>query len=963
VTTSYGDLDVRLLGQIEVLLHGQRLEIRGKVQQRLLALLALEVGHIVSSDRIVDELWPDDRADGGAAAIKVPASRLRSALGAAASISRSGAGYRLEVPTQAVDVVRFERHIADAREQRTSRPQRAARAARAALELWRGEPFAGAGEPATGGALAAHAARLRELRLEALDLRIEADLALGAATELIGELESLLAEHPYRESSWRHLMLALYRADRQADALAAFHRARQALDDELGIEPGAELVALEAAILRHDIPPVVPPERRQTLPAVVTSFVGREAEVGDVLALLRRARLVTLTGVGGVGKTRLGLEAARAAAGDTADGGWFVDLARLADPDLVPAEVSAALNVPEDAGRGPVERLIDHLRERETLLLLDNCEHLLAACAALARTLLEQCPAVHILATSRAPLGIAGESLYPVPPMTVATDAVSLFLERARTASPGLALGATDGAVIERICEDLEGLPLPIELAAARARSLTLPDIADRLRDRFRFLVSWRRISESRHRTLREAMDWSYDLLEPGERQLIERLSVFAGGFDLAAAAAIAGDAGGTDAATLDGLERLMDASLVTSPSTRSASAGHRRYRLLETVRQHAAERLAAAGEDEPARERHARYYAALAVSADLSRVDGEEERLAIERLETDRDNIRVALAWLRDRGDWRELLLVVEALWRYWWVRGEAIEGRTWLERAVAMRDAYAAEVTAAEPAHDGTDRLLGDSLRGLAALTWSQGDFDAARAAAIRAEGLFAELDDSLGQGRSWNTIGVIEHAVHDVAAARRAFERSIALLRSADAEPVRRAQLLATSMDNLGSTYYETGETARAIELFTAAKTLHATEGQGAETALMDLHLGRAAAGAGNVTQAASLLAKATEHYGGLGFVQYTTECLEGVASLAIVRGDYVVAATSLGAASRMREQTVTPYWGRMEAEADAHAARARSALGDAKFEAAWSSGRTDPEQATASALAWVKAAIAR
>jgi predicted ATPase/DNA-binding SARP family transcriptional activator len=961
VATSDRDLDVRLLGPVEVHLGERRLEIGGKRQRRLLVLLALDAGTVVPSDRLIDQLAGADGPDVTAASLKVQVSRLRKALGPAATLTGSRAGYRLDLPVDAADVARFQRQVASAREHGAVRPQRARTAAAAALALWRGEPFGGAGgsgdspEAGPGDALAGPAARLHELRLEALELRIGADLALGAAAEVVPELEALVAAHPYRERLWRHLMLALYRADRQADALAAYHRARKALDDELGIEPGDELVALEAAILRHEVEPPAPLERRQNLPAATTSFVGRATELAELKTIVGRSRLVTLTGVGGVGKTRLGLELARCSIGEADGGVWFIDLARLAEPELVPAEVAAALAVPEDATRTPTERLVGHLRDRDAVLLLDNCEHLVAACASLVGRLLETCPSVRVLATSRVPLGVGGETTYPVPPMsmgTTASDAEALFLERARTASPGLTMRSDDAAVIERICRDLDGLPLAIELAAARVRSLALPDIADRLRGRFRFLVSWRRVSEARHRTLREAIDWSYELLQPAEARLLEKLSVFAGGFDLEAATVVGGE---DEADTLDSLERLIDASLVV-PSVEAA--GPRRFRLLETVRQHGAERLAAAHEDEATRARHADHYAEVATSLNISFLEGEEERLAIERLGIERDNIRAALSWFAEHGRWPDLLRMSDSLWRYWWVRGEAVEGRSWLERTVALRDAEPS------PAPNGDELTrLGNLLRGLAALTWSRGDFDAARAAALRAEEIFRELGDDVGAGRTWNTIGVIEHGRRNMADATTAFERSIELLRSADIEPVLRAQLLATSTDNLGSALLELGDTARAIELYREARTLHATEGKGSETALMDLHLGRAAVTAGDLDEAPPLLATALAHYSELGFVQYMTECLESIGWLATARGDDTTAATLLGAAGLLREQTGTLYWGHTEEQLFHYLAISRGRLGDAAFGAAWEAGRAAPDAAVQRALAWLGTPIAQ
>ena len=454
------------------------------------------------------------------------------------------------MPPASIDVGRFEALARTGLElQRRRRHRRAADDLRAALELWRGEPFAGM---SVDGVLRTEAARLEELHMNVLEARVESDLELGKDAELIDELEALIARHPFRERLWRLLMVALYRAGRQADALAAYHRARAALAEELGIEPGVDLQALEAAILRQDVPApsAVPTHAAAGLPTPLTGFVGRGRELDEIHDLLARSRLVTLVGVGGVGKTRLALESARRAATDMVDDVVVVDLVPVSEPGLVRAHVASALGVRELPGTPLDVALRDVLRGGDVLLVLDNCEHVREAAAQVAHDVLEAAPDLRILATSREILDVPGEAAYPVPPMGVPdagddadrvreSEAVRLLVDRATLSRHGLTLDAAAYETAARICRELDGLPLAIELAAARAKVLSLDEIAGRLRDRFRFLVSERRLTAARHRTLREAMDWSYELLEPDERELLAKLSVFPGGATLRSIAAV----------------------------------------------------------------------------------------------------------------------------------------------------------------------------------------------------------------------------------------------------------------------------------------------------------------------------------------------------------------------------------------------------------------------------------------
>ncbi len=593
-------IEFRVLGPIEVDRDGVAVALGGPRQHVLLALLLVAAPQPVPIDRLADELWHGEPPDGASTTLRAYVSKLRTVLGDGAAIRSSAGGYALDADGHHVDAARFERL---AREGHEALERGATRAAatrlRQALDLWRGPPFAGVGED---GALLVEAQRLDDLRLSAFEDRIEADLALGQDAELVDELERLVRDNPYRERLWRHLMLALYRAERQTDALAAYRRARSLLADELGLEPGEELQRLEQSILRHEVPAARPPEERHNLPAQVSSFVGRETELADIARLLGTSRLLTLTGVGGVGKTRLALEAAGRALDDSPDGVFLVDLSALTEPALVVRQVATALGVREQADAPLAEQLVARLRDADLLIVLDNCEHVREACAELCGRLLESCPRLRVLGTSRDTLGVPGEVDYPVPPLPVpsteadldelrASDAVRLFLARAGEAQPRRA--EVPGAVpmAARICRDLDGLPLAIELAAARAKAFSFEEIASRLDDRFQFLISWRRLAPARHRTLRAAMDWSYELLSDEERTLLDRLSVFVGGFTLADVADVCLD--GLDAGADDLVGRLVDASLVV-PEERDVGT---RYRLLETVRQYAGELLETRGE------------------------------------------------------------------------------------------------------------------------------------------------------------------------------------------------------------------------------------------------------------------------------------------------------------------------------------------------------------------------------
>ncbi|MFJ8814731.1 BTAD domain-containing putative transcriptional regulator [Amycolatopsis thermoflava] len=666
----------------------------------LLADLLVHEGRPVPVSRLADDLWGERLPGNPANTLQTKISQLRRTLeaaepGARALVVRQPPGYALRAPEDAVDARRFRALVGRAKAGRD--PARTAALLREALALWRGPALADfAEEPFAAG----YAQRLEEERLAAVEELAQARLALGEHVELAGELGDLVAEHPLRERLRALHMRALYRSGRQSEALASYTALRERLAGELGLEPGPELVRLQQAILRQDPaldPAPDPPGPRSNLPVPLTDLVGREAAVREVRQALEHARLVTLTGPGGVGKTRLALEAAGGLAAP--DGVWLVELAGLGERGPArPAEaVAAVLGVRDDAG-DLTARLADAVRDRRLLLVLDNCEHLVEPVAALAARLLAAAPGLRILATSREPLGLTGETLWTVPPLGIPAEghadrerpaaevlpsvrefsAVRLFVARAAAAAPGFALTEGNVHAVAAICRTLDGLPLALELAATRVRALGVHELLARLGDRFRLLATGARDAPARQRTLRAMIDWSWELLSTSEREVLRRLAVHAEGCGLEAAEEVCGGEPGT---VVDVLGRLVDRSLVVCEHGELGP----RYRLLESVRAYSLERLAEAGETEPVRSRHARHYTALAERADpLLRRTGQCHWL--ETLDAESANLRAALDTLVRQGAADEALRLVTSLSWYWFLRGRLGEALRSLRAALAV-------------------------------------------------------------------------------------------------------------------------------------------------------------------------------------------------------------------------------------------------------------------------------------
>ncbi|MFG2718896.1 BTAD domain-containing putative transcriptional regulator [Streptomyces sp. NPDC048416] len=675
---------------------GTALPLGGPRVRALLTALALHPARFVPVPTLIDDVWADDPPQDAPAALQALVGRLRRAIGRQA-LESGPAGYRLAAPPQAIDLYAFEERAArGAAELAAGDPEAAADTLRAALALWRG--------PALADLPERHAAvRPEAHRLAALRHRIEADLRRGATNGLLPELMELLASHPYDETLHAQRIRTLRAEGRRADALAAYEEARRTLADSLGADPGAELAGLHAELLRETAEPAAAATEGNLRPRL-TSFVGREPELAAIRADLAASRLVTLTGPGGTGKTRLA-ERSASASGTSA---WLVELAPLDEPDAVPGAVVSALGLRETALLGregqpahndPTARLVDDLSRRpDTLLVLDNCEHVIDAAARLAETLLTRCPRLRILATSREPLGVPGEAVRPVEPLPP-LPAHRLFAERARTVRPDFDPDADTEAVAE-ICRRLDGLPLAIELAAARLRLLTPRQIADRLDDRFRLLTGGSRTVLPRQQTLRAVVDWSWGLLDPSERDVLRRASVFAGGWDLAAAQAVCG--------ATDDLAALVEKSLVIAVPTDDGSG--MRYRMLETIHEYAAERAAEAPETlREAAEAHTAYYGALVRRAE-PQVRSHDQLPWIRRLEAELDNIRAVLRRTTtppaaDEGAATELSL---SMGWFWWLRNYRAEGADWARAAAELSPTPA---DASDPRH--WPRLHLDLLR----------------------------------------------------------------------------------------------------------------------------------------------------------------------------------------------------------------------------------------------------------
>jgi predicted ATPase len=689
-------MQVSILGPLEVVVDGRVIPIGGARLRALMIRLALDAGRVVAVDSLVQALWPDGGPADQVHALQSLVSRLRRALPDAAGLRQAHGGYWLDVPADAVDALRFERLAGEGRRAlRTGQTDAAVRLLREALALWRGDAL---GDVATAPYAVATAVRLEELRLSAIEDRMAAELHTAAElSPLVAELEELVSAHPLRERLRGLLIRALHADGRQAEALTAYETFRRLLAEELGIDPGPDLRDAHLSVLRTD--KVTTRSARSgplgNLRTNLTSFVGRDTERAGIAERLQNGRLVNLVGTGGAGKSRLATSVAAEMADQFSGGAWLVELAAATAPEDVAQAVINALGPREavmpDASTGrrdPMTRLAEAMPAAETLIVLDNCEQVIDAAARLVDELLGRCPQLRILATSREPLGILGETLYPVHPLdrprpgmspaeAMTNPAAQLLVDRGRAVRADFTITEDNVAAVIEICRRLDGLPLAIELAAARLRFSPVEQLAARLGDRFQLLTGGSRTALPRHRTLRAVVAWSWDLLSDDERRVAERLAVFPATFTPEAAARVCGIAAAPDL-----LEALADRSVV-----HVVDSPQPRYHMLETIREYAAEQLAGTEEVAVARAAHAAYFLELAERAE-PHLRSSGQLPWIHTLEAERDNLMAALHFACESGDADTAVRLGAALSYFWTIHGEHAEAANRLHAALDVAD-----------------------------------------------------------------------------------------------------------------------------------------------------------------------------------------------------------------------------------------------------------------------------------
>ena len=704
---------VCVLGPVEVAAHGRRVALGSERQRTILAILAAAGGGVVGTDRLIEGLWGGGPPTKAHKTLQTYVSRLRASLAAlestgGAAIATVPDGYHLDIGACGVDASRFEELVTRARN-RVEHPEAALELLDEAQQLWRGPAF---GELADHELVRDEARRLEQMREAAAADRIDTKLVLGDHREVIGELEAVVRAAPLDERAHGQLMLALYRSGHQAEALATFRRLQERLGDELGIDASVELQRLHERMLRQD-PGLAPPAGSTTpeprdsaghlrldvgsAPGVGRpDLIGRQEDVAAVAALVTDASVVTLTGPGGVGKTRLAEEVTAVSAPAYPDGATVCPLAGVRDPDSLAVALIDAVGAQHQGGRPAEETLLAALGARRLLLLLDNCEHLLTAASLLVDAIREQCPNVSVLATSREPLRLPGEQVWQVAPLPVpqsgagvaevrAAPAGALFVARAQEGEPGFVLHEDNAAAVRELCRRLDGIPLALELAAARVRAMTPDDLLDRIDQRFNLLTGGPRREHGRHRTLQAVVAWSYDLLDAEEARLFDRLSVFAGSFTLVAAEQVCAGPPVAEESVAGVLAELVDKSMVVV----DRSDGRVRYRLLDSLRDYGAARLAQTGDAERYRRAHAAYLVAF-VEEQGPRTRSADEARTLAEIDALVDDLRMAHAWLVATGDVDGALRLPVAL-RDYIGHQQRDEMMTWTERALRLPGARA--------------------------------------------------------------------------------------------------------------------------------------------------------------------------------------------------------------------------------------------------------------------------------
>jgi predicted ATPase/DNA-binding SARP family transcriptional activator len=857
------NIEFAVLGPLELRRDGELLQVRAARQRSLLVFLLLHANEAVSTDRLVDSLWAEEPPGGAVHTLQVYVSQLRKLLGREVLITQPP-GYLLRLEAEALDAERFTAALAEGREQlERHRTRAAAESLRAALALWRGpaladfhyEPWA-----------QAEIGRLEDLRLVCLEARIEAELELGEHVQLVGELEALIAEQPLRERPRGQLMLALYRSGRQTEALESYQRARRTFSEEVGIDPSPELQALQRMILTQDeslsLPIGLAGEWR--LPAPPSPLIGRARELDELALMLRRpdARLLTLVGPGGTGKTRLAIAAAAAAEPDFARGAAFVSLAELTDSTLVLEAIARELDVQEVAEEELAESLGAALRDQELLLVLDNFEHVLEAAAHVGE-LLSAAPDLKVVVTSRIVLHLSGEHEYPVEPL-VEADAVELFRQRAGAADRDFTLDER----VPEICNRLDRLPLALELAAARIKVLSSEELLERLAERLSLLTGGARDLPERQRTLRATLEWSYELLEQHDQRLFARLAVFVGGCTREAATRVCG-------ADIDGLGSLVDKSLLRVRDGR--------FEMLETIREYASECLQASREADQLAQDHAAYVRDLVEEIEPELVSSADaETLAGAAAE--RSNVLAAL----ERAEPATRLRIAGAFWRYWLLRGHLTEGRSCLEDALAA-------------APDAPALVLAKAHRGAGILAHRQGDYQRAREYLESSLSAYADAGDIAQVARATSNLGNIAVAQGAYEEASQLFDRAATL-----AGDVGDQYVAAAALSNAADLAETLGDYGRAEELARRSVPLLRAIGDEQATAVALQNLGSAELRQGRPDEARSSLLESLEISHRIGATETVAYALESLGELEVAQDNRRAAAHLLGLAQRLREE---------------------------------------------------------
>ncbi|MGE5274223.1 MAG: BTAD domain-containing putative transcriptional regulator [Verrucomicrobiota bacterium] len=921
-------LRFRILGPLEATVEGEPVALGSPMQRGLLAALLLRANEVVSRDRLIDALWGDDPPASAAGSLQIYVHGLRRALGAE-RIETHGSGYLIRVDRGELDLDRFVQLVERARRALADdRPADAEDDLRVAMSIPTGPPLADLGGR---DAFDLEAGRLEDLRLQAIELQNDAELALGRHDQLAPRLEALVAEHRFRERFRAQQMLALYRSGRQQEALAAYRDARRTLVEELGIEPGRALQELEQAILRQDaaLAPSSPRRRPMpALPAVPTRLIGRELEVTAVSALLRRddVRQVTLTGPGGSGKTRLALAVAEELAPRLRDGAAFVDLAPLDHASLLVPTLATALGI-EEREESLEAALAADLRERAGLLVLDNFERLLDA-AAWVSDLLRASPRLLVLVTSRLPLRLSWEHVYSVPPLTPpdercadlealsANDAVRLFAARASAVDASFELSEDSAEAVATICRRLDGLPLAIELAAARSNLIPPQAMAQQVDQMLPLLAEGPVDVPDRHRSLQATLDWSHALLPEPERAMFERLAVFSGGCAADTATQLDADAAGRLAA-------LVDHSLLRRIDRPDEPP---RFHMLEPIREYALALLAIRGEEDTWRLRHAELFTSLAETAESEILAGADPAPVLCRLESEHDNFRAALGYLHAHGGGELELRLASALTYFWRVRGHLGEGRQWLEGALATE----AEVPAL---------LRAMATSGAGRLAYRHGDYSRAHLLHEQALALARSTGDLRAIGQALSDLGGVALAEEDLDRADALYGESAEALRAAG-HKVR----LGTVLGNLASIRLSRGDAAGARSLAEEALALQEVTGDREGSVFSHLTLARTGIHDGHEAEAAEALRQALALIDELEYHEIHGHWLLTCAELASKQGNTLHAARLLGAADANFERLGII---RLQAE-DIHvhdtvAAAASAELGQDGFRTALAQGR--------------------